>query len=488
MISKSRTALMVLSSIMSIRMLGLFMILPVFSVYAAHMPGADATLIGVALGMYGLTQAVFQIPFGMLSDRIGRKPVILAGLLLLIIGSVVAACAHSMDVLILGRALQGMGAIGSTVLALLADLTRDESRSKAMAFMGLSIGFAFTIAMIAGPVINHWLHLSGIFWVTGLLAIIGVLSVALIPTPPKPARNVHEPTLTTGISIWRDFATFLNRNVAISQPSRAPLAGISSSTFPKKSGKSFAQVFHNRELLRLNGGIFSLHTILTALFVAIPLLLTHDMHLSEWQQISLYLSVLVLAFMFAVPFIIIAEKKRKMKPVFIAAIIAIFVVQIGLYFFHHDIAMTVILLFAFFTAFTLLEATLPSLVSKIAPIQNKGAAMGVYSSSQFFGIFVGGAVGGLIFSHAGLSGVFAFCAGMNVLWLLFAVSMKKPPYLSTMVFPMDTRDVCEYDALASLAGVAEIAIVSSENLLYVKIDKEKISEPELRNAINGGNL
>lgn len=440
---KSRTALMILSGIMSIRMLGLFMILPIFSVYAAHMPGANTTLIGLALGIYGLTQAVFQIPFGMLSDRIGRKPIILAGLLLLMIGSVVAACAHSMEVLILGRALQGTGAIGSTVLALLADLTRDESRSKAMAFMGLSIGFAFTMAMIAGPVINHWLHLSGIFWVTGLLAMLGMISVSFIPTPPKPF---------------------------------------------KKSSHRFTSVFHHRELLRLNGGIFSLHAILTALFVAIPLLLTHEMHLSEWQQISLYLSVLVLAFMFAVPFIIIAEKKRQMKPVFIAAIIAIFMVQMGLYFFHRDVAATAILLFVFFTAFTLLEATLPSLVSKIAPIQNKGAAMGVYSSMQFFGIFVGGAMGGFIFSHEGLSGVFAFCAGITVLWLLFAVSMKKPPYLSTMVFPMDARDVGKYEALSSLAGVAEIAIVPSEKLLYVKIDKEKISEPELRNAINGGNL
>ncbi len=434
---------MALCSIMSIRMLGLFMILPVFSATAQHMLGANLTLIGVTLGIYGLTQALFQIPFGMLSDRVGRKPVIFAGLCLFFIGSIIAALSHSIYFLLLGRALQGMGAIGSTVLALLADLTRDESRSKAMAFMGLSIGFAFTIAMIAGPIVNHWFHLSGIFWITAMLAMIGAALLFTIPAPPKPF---------------------------------------------KKTGASFLTILKNRELLRLDAGIFSLHAILTAIFIAIPIIFTSKMHLSSFQQISVYLCVLLLSFAFALPFIIIAEKKRKMKPVFIASIVAILMVQIGLYYFHLHIFTTLFLLFIFFIAFTVLEATLPSLVSKIAPIQNKGAAMGVYSSSQFFGIFVGGSVGGFILSHADLSGVFAFCAFISLIWLVVAFSMKKPAYLSTLVFPVDVVAQHDYQRLMTLPGVSEIAVVSMESLLYVKIDKEKISEYELRNAIGEGNL
>lgn len=442
---KSRTAVITLSSIMAIRMLGLFMILPVFSVYAVHMRYATPTLIGITLGIYGLTQAIFQIPFGMLSDHLGRKPMIIFGLCLLFIGSVIAANSQSIYLLLFARALQGAGAIGSTVLALLSDLTRDESRTKAMAFMGLSIGFSFTIAMIAGPVINHWFHLSGIFWATTVLSVIAMGLLVLTPTPPKPLKT------------------------------------------SAKIKEKFSSVLHNKQLLQLDFGIFCLHTILTALFIAIPILLTHEMHLSQAHQIMLYLTVLIVAFIVALPFIIIAEKKRKMTTVFCAAIAVIFAASTGLCFFHHNLAITATLLFVFFTAFTLLEATLPSSVSKIAPIQNKGAAMGVYSSSQFFGIFVGGSLGGFIFSQAHLSGVFAMCAVIALIWFVFALTMKQPPYLSTLTFPLRFSNDF-YQSLLQLPGVAEIAIVSNENLLYVKINKQKISEPELRNAIEVGNL
>lgn len=250
--------------------------------YAQQLPGATTTLIGLTLGIYGLTQACLQIPFGMLSDRIGRKPVIFIGLILFLWAVLLQHCHTRFIFLILGRALQGTGAIGSTVLALVADLTPVESRSKAMAFIGLSIGLAFTIAMIIGPVINHWFHLSGIFWLTALLALIGMTLISAIPTPPK---------------------------------------------LLKITEKKFSAVLHDKQLLRLNFGIFSLHAILTSLFIVIPIILTKQLLLTEWQQIILYLVILIVGFAFALPFIIIAEKKKKIKPVFVGAIIAILLSQ-----------------------------------------------------------------------------------------------------------------------------------------------------------------
>lgn len=446
-----KSAVMSLAAIMSIRMLGLFMILPVFSVYATKMPGATATLVGVALGIYGLTQALLQMPFGALSDRLGRKPIIAAGLLLLLAGSLIAANAHSIFTLIMGRALQGAGAVGSTVLALLADLTRDESRSKAMAFMGLSIGFAFTLAMILGPLINGWFQLSGIFYATALLACAGiVLLFATVKNPPKPIGHQN--------------------NISFAQ--RLKIA------------------VKNPALLRLNVGIFSLHAILTAMFLAIPLILFHTMKLSEWEQVGLYLGVLIIAFIAAVPMIIIAEKKRKMKPVFISAIATILVVQCTLFSVTHHIWLTGLLLLIFFTAFTLLEATLPSLVSKIAPIRHKGAAMGIYSSSQFFGIFVGGALGGIILAHFHTTGVFIFCAILALIWLASALSMQTPPHLSTIVLSHDSK-WSENDIgkkLQQTPGIAEIALIEEEKLLYIKIDKQKITENELQALLRASNL
>ena len=436
---------------MSIRMLGLFMILPVFSVYATHMKGATPPLIGLALGLYGLTQALLQIPFGMASDRLGRKPIIVTGLLLLLLGSIVAAMAHSITLLIIGRALQGAGAIGSTVLALLADLTRDESRSKAMAFMGLSIGFAFTIAMIAGPVINSWFQLSGIFWATGVLAIVGLtLLLVAVPTPPKP--------------VGHDCNTRLI--------------------------KRLSTAFKNTQLLCLDWSIFSLHAILTAMFIAIPIILFHGIALSEWQQIGLYLTVLITSFVFALPLIIIAEKKRKMKTIFSCAIAIIAIVELILSLSVHTTLLTTLMLFIFFTAFTFLEATLPSWVSKIAPIRHKGTAMGVYSSSQFLGIFVGGALGGIVYSLTHLSGVFIFCTCLAVIWLIISLFMRQPTYLSTLFFKLncDLTEVTLKQKLSSLNGVAEATMTPEENMLYVKIDKQKISENELRKVLRAGNL
>ncbi|MCH9644687.1 MAG: MFS transporter [Gammaproteobacteria bacterium] len=446
-----KSAVVSLALIMAFRMLGLFMILPVFSAYAGELKGATPTLIGVALGVYGLTQACLQMPFGALSDRIGRKPIILTGLLLFAIGSAVAALSTSITGVIIGRAIQGAGAVGSTVLAMVADLTRDEHRSKAMAMIGLCIGISFTIAIIVGPILNSWWHLSGLFWTTMGLALIGMLLTIYVPTPPK--LVVH--------------------------PDLEARSGV------------FESVLSNTQLLRLDLGIACLHAILTATFVAIPILLTHILRLHEEGQIFMYLVVLVVSFILMVPLIIIAEKKRKMKSIFNGAIAAIAASQILLYFFHHSVYSIGALLLLYFTAFILLEASLPSLVSKISPIRNKGTAMGVYSTSQFFGIFVGGIVGGALFGHYGLKGVFVFSIIVAAIWLITAVTMKQPPYLSTIIIsPPSTADCGSdlYHKLRKIAGVAEVAFLPDEQLVYFKIDKKIISEDELRNRIETGNL
>lgn len=452
--TKEKTAVSSLAVIMAFRMLGLFMILPVFSLYVGKIPHATPFLIGLALGIYGLTQACLQAPFGMLSDRIGRKPVIAAGLLLFALGSIVAGCSHSIYGIVFGRALQGTGAIGSTTLAMVADLTRDEERSKAMAILGMSIGLSFSIAMIIGPIINAWFHLNGIFWTTAILAGIGLLLLfTVVPTPPR---------------------------ITTPHP-QAP-----------SSRSNLHTVLKNTQLLRLNLGIFVLHSMLTAMFIAIPIMLTHMAKLNQHAQVLLYLIVLVCAFSVTVPLIIIAEKQRKMKPLFVAAIGALILAQLLLIAFHHSAIDIGIILLLFFAAFTLLEASLPSLVSKISPLHKKGTAMGIYSTAQFFGIFIGGSSGGLIFSHFHIIGIFIFCAILGIIWLIAAVTMAQPPYLSTLIFKISATNESNIDSLHDnlqrIPGVNDVAIMPHEQLIYIKADKKIIPEHELRKLLRQSNL
>lgn len=378
------TAVLALALVMAVRMLGLFMILPVFSMHATEFAHATPQLIGLALGIYGLTQALLQMPFGILSDRIGRKPVMTLGLGLFLAGSVYAAVTHSIYGLIIGRALQGGGAVGSTILATIADLTPEHSRSQAMGLVGLAIGLAFGIAMVLGPLLNTWFNLSGIFWATALLAVIGELLVWWwIPAMPRMANQPRE-SLRTGL----------------------------------------VQVLSQPDLLRLDAGIFVLHAILTALFIAIPIILTHMIHLSSLAQTGLYLGVLSLAFILMLPFMIIAEKKRRTKPILLVAITCLLLAQCGLWVMHQQLFWVCGLLLLFFTAFSLLEAVLPSWISRVAPANHKGAAMGCYSSAQFLGIFAGGCLGGLLYAHFSITGVLLFGAGLALAWLLLALNLR----------------------------------------------------------------
>ena len=385
-----RRSVLTLSLIIALRMLGLFMVLPVFALYAQQLKGATPLLIGLTIGIYGLTQAIFQIPFGALSDYVGRKQIIIIGLLFFMLGSILAALATNIWVMLIGRALQGTGAVGSVIMALMADLTRTEQRTKAMAMAGMTIGFSFMLALILGPMLAIKISISGIFWcgVFFCSIAIGVLIFFV-------------PSITQPLSSNRSFF------------------------------KQFVQTFIHPDLLKLNCGIFLLHAIFTASFVVLPIALQTQNHIESHQQWILYLPMLIFAFCLSMLCLLLAEKKQRVKFFFCGAIIFLGCAELLLWFFSKNLLLSATSLLLFFAAFSLLEALLPSLVSKIAPQQSRGTALGIYSFSQFFGIFVGGLLGGWLYGTFGLMQVNLFCAILASLWLAIAFKMKNPQYSNT---------------------------------------------------------
>lgn len=375
-----------LASVYALRMLGLFLILPVFAIYGRNLPGGqEAYLIGLGISIHGLTQAMFQIPFGAASDRFGRKPVIIAGLIVFSLGSAVAAMATTIPGIIVGRAIQGAGAISAAVAAFVADSTRDEVRTKAMAMVGASIGVTFAFSLVAAPPLTAWIGLSGLFWLTAAL---GCACIAVILWA-VPAAPLHEETPE-----------------------------------PLRHG----DVLFHPQLLRLNIGVFVLHVCQTALFVVVPTLLVSRGALPAPEHWMVYLPVLVASFLLMLPPMIAAEKRGQLRAVFLAAIALLFVALISAPALKlHALAGLVTFLLLFFIAFNLLEAMQPSLVSRIAPPHVKGFAMGVYNTTQAFGLFLGGIVGGAFAKRFGDNMVFYVCAALAAFWFVAAYSMTPPP-------------------------------------------------------------
>jgi MFS family permease len=424
-----------LAAVFSVRLLGLFMIYPVFAAYARNLTGANPYLIGEALGIYGLSQGLLQIPFGLLSDRVGRKTMIVFGLILFGIGSAVAAVSTSIGGVIAGRALQGGGAVGSVILALVADLTKEENRTKAMATVGISIGASFLIALVAGPIVASFVGVSGIFWLMVALALVGIaITEFVVPSPRR-------------IRLHRD-----------------------AEAVPALIGR----VLRDRELLRLDIGIFVLHAMLTASFLVVPGLLRGTLHLPATDQWMVYLPVLLLSVAFMLPAIIVAEKYRRMKGVFVGAVAVLVISQAMLYLGASNLFVLLTALVVFFSAFNVMEASLPSLITKSAPAEAKGTAMGVYSSLQFLGIFAGGVVGGWVHQHGGDAAVFALTGLLALIWLLAAATMAQPSYLTTRLLPVADVAAGDTESLAArlrqVPGVAEAVVIAEEKLAYLKVD------------------
>ncbi len=447
MTTMEKRATLSLASIYALRMMGLFMILPVLSLFTEHMDNATPLLVGLAISIYGLTQALLQIPFGLLSDRFGRKKIIIIGLLLFSAGSIVAAMSETIYGVLLGRALQGSGAIAAAVMALVADLTQEVHRTKAMAMIGASIGLSFGVAITLGPVIASYAGISGIFWLTAILALLAIVVVLFVV--PDPTKLVAH----------RDAEMI---------PSQ------------------FRQVVTQPDLLRLDYGIFILHLILTSSFVVVPLLM-RDAGLLPEHHWKVYLPVLVTSMAAIIPFVILAEKKRQMKKVFIGAIIVLFIANLGLAGFHTELTGLIGCLWLFFCGFNLLEATLPSLISKTAPADLKGTAMGMYSSSQFMGAFLGGVSGGLLYGEYGAVAVFVFAAAMTASWVIVALFMNPPRYLANLLLSLEGINPEQGHVfsiqLLKIQGVEEVRLHFEENTAYLKVNNAMLNKNELQELL-----
>ncbi|WP_019590824.1 MFS transporter [Thioalkalivibrio sp. ALE20] len=442
-----------LAAIYGVRMAGLFLILPVFMLHADDIPGATPLLAGLALGIYGLTQAALQIPFGLLSDRLGRKPLIAAGLGLFVLGSLVAGLAEDIHGIILGRALQGAGAVAAVVLALTADLIAEERRTRALAVIGLTIGLTFTVSMALGPLLDRGVGLSGIFLVAAGLGVLALLILLL--WVPSPGRMRQHPDMV---------------------PQWAMLP----------------RVLADPELARLNAGIFILHLVLAANFLVLPTYLVAGAGLPAAEHWAFYLPVLLAGFALMLPGVILGERRRRMHGVLLLAIALLVLVQTGLALaFHLDggVWWLALLMVGFFAAFNLLEAGLPAMVSRAAPLAHKGTAMGGFATAQFLGIFAGGALGGVLLGLGGPVTVLLASVPALVIWLLLARGGSPEHYVTrTLAVPTvwEGQPGRLLSELRGCPGVAEVALSPDAGSVYVRLHPDVQADGSLRERLERG--
>ncbi|MCC4275567.1 MFS transporter [Marinomonas communis] len=442
-----RRSVLALAMVYLFRMLGLFLIMPVISVAADGLDGADAALIGAAIGIYGFTQASLQIPMGMLSDKLGRKRVILFGLLLFALGSIICAHADSIATLIIGRAVQGAGAIASTLMALLSDVTKEQNRTKAMAMVGISIGASFMLSLILGPVLFQWVGLAGLFYLSFAFSIVGM-----------------------GLIVWA-------------------VPNVTEHTFKRDTTPSLAalkDVLRNGRLRFLNISVFLLHGSLTALFVAIPSLLIHRYGLTLGQHSILYLLVMGAAFVLMLPLVIAAEAKGLMKHVLTIVITIIGLATVAMEW-ASNVWLFGVTVCLFFVAFNTLEATLPSVVSKLAPVGYRGTAMGVFSTHQFMGAFVGGAGGGWLLQNTSMTMLFSIIGGIWLLWAVVSAWQPAPKQVTSMAFSVvaHTEDDVQQltEEIMAIQGVEDMQIFMDEQTAYLKVDKKQLDKAALQRIV-----
>jgi len=432
-----RRSTFALSSIFALRMLGLFMIIPVFSVAGQTYEYATPALLGLAVGIYGLTQAILQIPFSLIADRYSRKPLVVFGLLLFALGGAIAAMSDTIYGVIIGRAIAGGGAVSAVVMALLADVTREENRMKAMATMGMSIGVSFAVAFSLGPWLTGLVGISGLFWVTTIMGLAAISMLLLVPKVTRHHRNFDQGYLA-----------------------------------------QLKQVLKMGDLNRLHVSVFSLHLLLTAMFIYVPSQLIDFAKIPLNSHGWVYLPLLVISLFFAFPSIVLAEKYRKMRGIFLTAIGGI-ILGLGILIFGFESKYILLTgLGLFFIAFNVMEALLPSWLSKAAPIQSKATAMGVNASSQFLGAFFGGVTGGqlLLLNNTALG--WSILTGLAIIWLLISFGLAQPRYLSSMVLRLpEHKQTDEWTSqLLAIRGIEEVVVMSDQQVAYVKVDKQQIDD------------
>jgi MFS family permease len=438
-----------LAGVYGLRMLGLFFILPVFAVHAPTLTGGqNLALVGIAIGGYGLAQGILQIPFGMASDRWGRKPLIYIGLAIFAAGSFLGVAAHDIWIAIAARLLQGAGAMSSVAMALAADLTREQHRTKIMAMIGATIGLMFALSLVGAPILYRLIGMDGLFALTGVLAL-GGIALVKYTVPDPPAREREPRSVTRG---------------------GMPLIGA--------------------ELVRLNFGIFILHIVLYAMFVVVPPMLVQA-GLPLVQHWQLYLPVVVASFVLMVPAVLYADRRNRPRPVLLAAIALLVLVQGLLAASTLQVASLAALMLAFFVAFNVLEAMLPALVSRMAPAEGRGTAIGVYNTTQTLGVFFGGLAGGAIAKQAGSAAVFVACAVLSALWFAAAWGMRGPAPLvnglSSLTFSIASGVNLDglREALAAVRGVREAEVLADERIARLVVVPGQWDESRVRKLVTG---